>query len=147
MADFILNMPPGFFARVFGNPAGDPVLLKSRGVTLLRDILTGHQDKDQWNLFHMVLGFNICIDGPELSEGVAAQLEGTIYKPRLGFAEELKLFFGGKDKMVSFVDSYICSKKAIRNVILFQTEIQVYWVFGPGFLCKPACNLCQELWF
>ena len=37
MADFILNMPPGFFARVFGNPAGDPVLLKSRGVTLLRD--------------------------------------------------------------------------------------------------------------
>ena len=95
----------------------------------------------------MVLRFNICIDGPELSEGVAAQLEDTIYKPRLGFAEELKLFFGGKDKMVSFVDSYICSKKAIRNVILFQTEIQVYWVFGPGFLCKPACNLCQELWF
>ena len=92
-------------------------------------LLTGHQDKDQWNLFHMVLGFNICIDGPELSEGVAAQLEGTIYKPRLGFAEELKLFFGGKDKMVSFVDSYICSKKAISNVILFQTEIQVYWVF------------------
>ena len=84
----------------------------------------------------MLLGFNICIDGPELSEGVAAQLEGTIYKPRLGFAEELKLFFGGKEK-----------KKAIRNVILFQTEIQVYWVFGPGFLCKPACNLCQELWF
>ena len=25
------------FSRVFGNPAGDPVLLKSRGVTLLRD--------------------------------------------------------------------------------------------------------------
>ena len=40
----------------------------------------------------MVLGFNICIDGPELSEGVAAQLGGTIYKPHLGFAEELKLF-------------------------------------------------------
>ena len=39
MADFILNMPPGLFARVFGNPAGDPVLLKSRGVTLLRDKL------------------------------------------------------------------------------------------------------------
>ena len=39
---------------------------------------------------------------------MAAQLEGTIYKPRLGFAEELKLFFSGKDKMVSFVDSYIC---------------------------------------
>ena len=37
MADFILNMPLRFFARVFGNPAGDPVLLKSRGVTLLRD--------------------------------------------------------------------------------------------------------------
>ena len=37
MADFILHMPPRFFARVFGNPAGDPVLLKSRGVTLLRD--------------------------------------------------------------------------------------------------------------
>ena len=37
MADFILNMPPHFFARVFGNPVGDPVLLKSRGVTLLRD--------------------------------------------------------------------------------------------------------------
>ena len=37
MADFILNMPPHFFARVFGNPAGDPELLKSRGVTLLRD--------------------------------------------------------------------------------------------------------------
>ena len=46
----------------------------------------------------MVLGFNICIDGPELSEGVAAQLEGTIYKPRLGFAEELKLFFGAKTR-------------------------------------------------
>ena len=89
----------------------------------------------------MVLGFNICIDGPELSEGVAAQLEGTIYKPRLGFAEDKTR------KMVSFVDSLICSKKAIRNVILFQTEIQVYWVFGPDFLCKPACNLCQELWF
>ena len=41
MADFILNMPPHFFARVFGNPAGDPVLLKSRGVTLLRDTLDG----------------------------------------------------------------------------------------------------------
>ena len=39
MADFILNMPLRFFARVFGNPAGDPVLLKSRGVTLLRDTL------------------------------------------------------------------------------------------------------------
>ena len=37
MVDFILNMPLRFFARVFGNPAGDPVLLKSRGVTLLRD--------------------------------------------------------------------------------------------------------------
>ena len=37
MADFILNMPLRLFARVFGNPAGDPVLLKSRGVTLLRD--------------------------------------------------------------------------------------------------------------
>ena len=37
MADFILHMPLRFFARVFGNPAGDPVLLKSRGVTLLRD--------------------------------------------------------------------------------------------------------------
>ena len=37
MATFILHMPLRFFARVFGNPAGDPVLLKSRGVTLLRD--------------------------------------------------------------------------------------------------------------
>ena len=37
MADFILNMPLRFFARVFGNPVGDPVLLKSRVVTLLRD--------------------------------------------------------------------------------------------------------------
>ena len=37
MVDFILNMPLRLFARVFGNPAGDPVLLKSRGVTLLRD--------------------------------------------------------------------------------------------------------------
>ena len=37
MADFILHMPLRFFARVFGNPAGDPVLLKSRRVTLLRD--------------------------------------------------------------------------------------------------------------
>ena len=37
MADFILNMPLRLFARVFGNPAGDPVLLKSRGVMLLRD--------------------------------------------------------------------------------------------------------------
>ena len=39
MADFILNMPLRLFARVFGNPAGDPVLLKSRGVMLLRDTL------------------------------------------------------------------------------------------------------------
>ena len=39
MADFILHMPLRFFARVFGNPAGDPVLLKSREVTLLRDTL------------------------------------------------------------------------------------------------------------
>ena len=38
MADFILHMPLRFLPRVFGNPAGDPVLLKSRGVTLLRDI-------------------------------------------------------------------------------------------------------------
>ena len=37
MADFILNIPLSFFARVFGNPAEDPVLVQSRGVTLLRD--------------------------------------------------------------------------------------------------------------
>lgn len=71
----------------------------------------------------MVFASNICIDGPELGEGLAAQLEGTIHEPGLGFAEELKLFFGGKDKMASTVDSYICFKEAIRNVILFQTEI------------------------
>ena len=40
MVDFILNMPVSFFARVFGNPAGDPVLVKSRGVTLLRDSIS-----------------------------------------------------------------------------------------------------------
>ena len=47
----------------------------------------------------MVLTSNTCIDGPELGEGVVAQLKGTIYKPGFGFAEELKLFFGGKEKM------------------------------------------------
>lgn len=82
----------------------------------------------------MVFASNICIDGPKLGEGVAAQLEGTIYEPGLGFAEELKLFFSGKDEMASTVDSGICLKEAIGNVILFQTEIQVYWVFGPGVL-------------
>ena len=41
MADFILNKPSHSFARVFGNPVGDPVLLKSRGVTLLRDTVYG----------------------------------------------------------------------------------------------------------
>ena len=45
MADFILNMPLRFFARVFGNPAGDPVLLKSRGVTLLRDKASQTSDR------------------------------------------------------------------------------------------------------
>ena len=39
----------------------------------------------------MFLTSNIRIDGPELGEVVAAQLEGTIYEPGLGFAEELKL--------------------------------------------------------
>ena len=73
----------------------------------------------------MVFTSNICIDGPELGEWVAAQLESAIYEPGLGFAEELKLFFGGKDKVASTVDHYICLKKAIRNVILFQTEIEV----------------------
>ena len=70
----------------------------------------------------MFLTSNIRIDGPELGEVVAAQLEGTIYEPGLGFAEELKLlfFFGGKDKMASSVYSYICLKEAIRNVFLFQ---------------------------
>lgn len=90
----------------------------------------------------MVLASNIRIDGPELGERVAAQLEGAIYKPGLGFAEELKLFFSGKDKMASTVDSHICLKEAIRNVI-FQTEIQVYWVFGPGVLSKLVCSLRQ----
>ena len=90
----------------------------------------------------MVLASSIRIDGPELGERVAAQLEGTIYKPGLGFAEELKLFFGGKDKMASTVDSHICLKEAIRNVI-FQTKIQVYWDFGPGVLSKLVCSLRQ----
>ena len=46
MADFILNMPSHLFARVFGNPAGDPMLLKSRGVTPLRDTkCIGHLHK------------------------------------------------------------------------------------------------------
>ena len=90
----------------------------------------------------MVFACNICFDGPELGEGVTV-LKGTLYEPGLGFAEELKLFFGGKDKMASTVDSDICLRKAIRNVFLFQTEIQVYWVFGPGVLSKPICSLCQ----
>ena len=79
-------------------------------------------DKDQWSLFHVFLTSNIRIDGPELGEVVAAQLEGTIYEPGLGFAEELKLlfFFGGKDKMASSVYSYICLKEVIRNVFFFQ---------------------------
>ena len=42
----------------------------------------------------MVFASNICINGPELGEGVAAQLESAIYEPGLGFAEELKLLFG-----------------------------------------------------
>ena len=91
----------------------------------------------------MVFASNICIDGPELGEGVAAQLKGTIYEPGLGFAEELKLFFGSKDEMASTIDSDIGLKEAIRDVILFQTEIQVYWVFGPGVLSKPICSLCK----
>ena len=53
----------------------------------------------------MVFTSNTCIDGPELGEGVVAQLKGTIYKPGFGFAEELKLFFGGKEKMASTVGS------------------------------------------
>ena len=36
-------MPLRFFSRVFGNPAGDPVLLKSRGVTLLRDTVQAYR--------------------------------------------------------------------------------------------------------
>ena len=63
------------------------------------------------DLFHVVLTSNTCIDGPELGEGVVAQLEGIIYKPGFGVAEELKLFFSGKDKMASTVDSYICLKR------------------------------------
>ena len=92
----------------------------------------------------MVFASNICIDGPKLGEGVVAQLEGTIHEPGIGFAEELKLFkFGGKHEMASTVDSDICLKEANRNVILFQTELQVYWIFGPGVLSKPICSLCQ----
>ena len=45
----------------------------------------------------MVLTSNIRIDGPELGEGVVAQLEGTIYEPGFDFAEELKLCFSGKN--------------------------------------------------
>ena len=88
----------------------------------------------------MVLTSNTCIDGPELGEGVVAQLEGTIYKPGFGVAEELKLFFSDKDKMASTVDSYICLKEGIRNVILFQTKIQVHWVFGP-VICRGQLQL------
>ena len=106
-------------------------------------LLARHQDKDQWDQFHLVFASNICIDGPKLGKGVVAQLEGTTYDSGLGFAEELKLFLGGKDEMASTVDSDICLKEAIRNVILFQTEIQVYWVFGPGVLSKPICSLGQ----
>ena len=106
-------------------------------------LLARHQDKDQWDLFHVVLASTIRIDGPELGEKVAAQLEGTINKPGLGFAEELKLFFHGKGKMASTVDSHICLKEAIRNVVFFQTEIHVYWVFGPGVLSRLVCSLRQ----
>ena len=45
--------------------------------------------------------------------------------------------------MAYTVDSYICLKKAIRNAILFQTEIQVYWVFGPVF-CQSQCAACAN---
>ena len=79
-------------------------------------LLARHQDKDQWDLFHVVLASSIRIDGPELGEKVAAQLEGTIYKLGLGFAEELKLFFCGKDKMASTVDSHICLKETASTV-------------------------------
>ena len=57
MADFILNMPLRLFARVFGNPAGDPVLLKSRGVTLLRD--RPNWSYENWNIefsFELIKG-------------------------------------------------------------------------------------------
>ena len=57
MADFILNMPLRFFARVFGNPAGDPVLLKSRGVMLLRDTLAQNLPTNLlWNRLWFVIG-------------------------------------------------------------------------------------------
>ena len=91
----------------------------------------------------MVLTSNTCIDGLELGEGVVAQLEGTIYKPGFGVAEELKLFFSGKDKMASTVDSYICLKEGIRNVILFQTKIQVHWVFRP-VICRGQFAACAN---
>ena len=91
----------------------------------------------------MVLTSNTCIDGPELGEGVVAQLEGTIYKSGFGVAEELKLFYSGKDKMASTVDSYICLNEGIRNVILFQTKIQVHWVFGP-VICRGQFAACAN---
>ena len=57
MADFILNMPLRFFARVFGNPAGDPVLLKSRGVMLLCDTLAQNLPTNLlWNRLWFVIG-------------------------------------------------------------------------------------------
>ena len=86
-------------------------------LSIILCLLARHQDKDRWDLFHMVLTSDIGIDGPELGEGVMAQLKGTICKPGLGFAEKLKLFFSGKDKMASTVDSYICLKEAMWNVI------------------------------
>ena len=55
----------------------------------------------------------------------------------------LKLFFSGKDKMASTVDSYICLKEGIRNVILFQTKIQVHWVFGP-VICRGQFAACAN---
>ena len=84
-------------------------------LSIILSLLARHQDKDQWDLFDMVLTSNIRIDGPELGEGVAAQLEGTIYEPGLGIAEELKLFFGGKDKMTSTVYCSSFSRRTYKN--------------------------------
>lgn len=71
-------------------------------------------------------------------------LKVPFYEPGPSFAEEMKLCFGGKDKMASTVYSYISLKEAVRNVFLFQTEIQVHWVFGPGVLSNPiTCSLHQ----
>ena len=78
-------MPLRFFARVFGNPAGDPVSLKSRGVTLLRDTAT---QIENFLFISLRAILNVCLaytSRHEISNAVKSVAEGVelgFLKPR-----------------------------------------------------------------